>query len=231
MKNFPLSAESAPEEFREKDKVGGPVRSCPPPPPSTSAALLPPGARCVGPGPGWERGKAAATGGNQTGGRRSGGGGRTEPSTAFPETFLVYPETLGRPETRRPGAAGPRRRGAGQARFAIQFCPGGGTLRTGRCSFRCNPRSFSPNEAAPPSSGVARAGAVHPRGSAPTRDRGPGRAPPRCPQLRENQRGPPGASFNRNLFSKVPGGAALNFTPWQRRGTGLAPPGLSGENR
>lgn len=135
-------------------------------------------------------------------GVRSGGRGRIGPSTAFPETFLVYPKTLSGPETQRPAAARPRLRRGESAEWGFHpNSPWAGSSRRRFCSFRCNLFRFSPNKASPPSSCAARAVAACRQGSAPTRDRGPRRPPSLSPAPGEPNEAT-GSLFNSHFVFK-----------------------------
>lgn len=228
MKIFILSADSAREVFRDRTSAG--VRPGPAPSPARLRRPPRPGPGGSGLGRAGRGEKRQEQGEAMRGGREGGSGGEPTPPRPFRRLFSF---------TRKLWAAwklsGRQRRGRGGGgewgRGGFHpISARGGSLRTGRVSFRCNPRRFSPNEAAPRSCGASRAGAGRSRVPHPPR---PGTRPgsPPLPAPPEHHRGSPGASFSRNLFSKVPRRAALNFTPWQRHGQGSTPSELSGEKR
>lgn len=126
MKNFPLSAESAPEEFREKDKVGGPVRSCPPPPlrPPLPPSF-PPGLGASGRGRAGNGEKRQQRGEIKRGGGGAGVGGEQSPPQPFRRLFSFIPKLWAAPKL---GGRERRGRGGGERdRLGLpsNFAPGG----------------------------------------------------------------------------------------------------------
>lgn len=113
MKNFPLSAESAPEEFREKDKVGGPVRSCPPPPSVHLCRPPSPRGSVRRAGAGLGTGKSGSNGGKSNGGAAERGWGENRALHSLSGDFSRLSRNFGPPRNSAAGSGGAAAAGSG----------------------------------------------------------------------------------------------------------------------